>query len=88
MGKNDHVVKFFGLVQMEQNPLKLGLAFEWCDGGTLADKIPSSVPARVSNGFGGAKKILCEILLGLAFLHEKELVHRDIKPENILVFHL
>ena len=73
---------------MEQDPLKLGLAFEWCDGGTLADEIQGSAPARNSKGFGRAKQILCEILLGLTFLHGKQLVHRDVKPENILVFHL
>ncbi len=32
------------------------------------------------------KKVLCQILCGLEFMHSKNIVHHDIKPSNLLVF--
>jgi serine/threonine protein kinase len=49
------------------------------EGGTLAEKIFK----RELNSFDELLKIVRQILSGLSFLHQKELVHRDIKPSNI-----
>lgn len=35
--------------------------------------------------FYNSKIILCQILLGLEFIHAKNLIHRDLKPANILI---
>ena len=32
-----------------------------------------------------AKFFFCEIILGIEYLHGKNVVYRDIKPENILI---
>jgi len=32
------------------------------------------------------KEILCEILLGVEFLHASGIAHRDIKPDNVFIF--
>lgn len=31
------------------------------------------------------KRIVMELLSGVAYLHERKIVHRDLKPENILL---
>lgn len=35
--------------------------------------------------FYNSKIILCQVLLGLEFIHAKKMIHRDLKPANILV---
>jgi calcium-dependent protein kinase len=32
-----------------------------------------------------AAKILHQVLLGLNYMHKKNIIHRDIKPENMLL---
>ena len=58
----------------------LYLFLEFCGGGDLEallekSKIPYSV----------AKLIICEIILGLEFIHSVEIIYRDLKPSNILI---
>eukprot|EP00118_Oscarella_pearsei_P022027 m.251114 g.251114 ORF g.251114 m.251114 type:complete len:1013 (+) comp40332_c0_seq8:194-3232(+) len=88
-GRESHVVEFYGLVRVEEHPLKLGLAFEWCGGGNLADEMfdrsTKFIPGRNFKGYINARRILLEIFSGIKFLHSDNLVHRDLKPENILL---
>ena len=90
--KNSHLVEFYGLVSLGDSPAsrQIGLAFEWCSGGTLAREIyamktGASSPGRTSTGYTVCVRLIAEIVSGVAFLHDEALVHRDLKPENILV---
>ena len=61
----------------------ISIVVEYMDGGSLQDIVDTggcdneSVLANISY----------QVLLGLAFVHEKHQVHRDIKPSNLLINH-
>ncbi|CUG88383.1 protein kinase, putative [Bodo saltans] len=58
------------------------LYLEWVAGGSLADAMKVfPVEERL------ARSYIRQILAGLGFLHEHNILHRDIKPKNILVDH-
>ncbi len=56
------------------------MALEYCDGGTLAEKLRGTpLPPREAT-------ILIErVARAVAIAHEKGIVHRDIKPANVLI---
>lgn len=81
------LVAFYGSVIITNEPLQLGLLYEWCGGGTLSDEIFSSkriLPTK-KEGFITARQMGLEILDGLRYLHGRGMMHRDLKPENILL---
>ncbi|KAL7421584.1 ATP binding [Cryptotrichosporon argae] len=52
--------------------------------------VPGGSVAALLNNYGAFEELLCrnfgrQILTGLAYLHEREIIHRDIKGANILV---
>lgn len=55
---------------------------EYSDGGSLTDLMKRS-GGRLS--IPEATRIMCELLSGMAYAHEKGLVHRDIKPANVIL---
>lgn len=84
---NDHIVSFYGSVVLSSVPLHLGLVFQWCSGGSLADVIydEDSAPPTHRMGFHKNKTILLQILNGLKYLHGVGIVHAGLTPKTILV---
>eukprot|EP01059_Diplonema_ambulator_P024668 TRINITY_DN4090_c0_g1_i1.p1 TRINITY_DN4090_c0_g1~~TRINITY_DN4090_c0_g1_i1.p1 ORF type:complete len:557 (+),score=135.70 TRINITY_DN4090_c0_g1_i1:56-1672(+) len=64
----------------EKTGADLHLFMEYAPGGSLAKKICKS-PLEINQ----IKRYLGQILMGLAFLHENNVIHRDLKPANILI---
>lgn len=77
-----HVVK---LIEVLDDPSKdsLYMVFEYCPDGTIIDirlhHQTEPLPEDV------ARFYFVQILMGIEYLHENEIVHRDIKPDNILL---
>ncbi|KAH9289542.1 hypothetical protein KI387_033659 [Taxus chinensis] len=65
----------------------LMLVFEYMAGGNLHDLLLDGKNQQIID-WPARRKIICEILEGVVYLHEGEngcVVHRDIKPRNILL---
>ena len=51
---------------------------EYANGGSLEKEMKNVDPKEV-------RSIITQILIGLEYIHKKDIIHRDIKPPNILI---
>ena len=58
---------------------------EFCRGGSLSKKIREMRKSGLKFTETELRKIVVQILKGLQYIHNKQLVHLDIKPDNILI---
>ncbi|XP_055505919.1 beta-adrenergic receptor kinase 1-like [Leucoraja erinacea] len=61
-------------------PEKLYLVVDYTDGGDLLSLVGASLLLEVE-----VKFYVAEIILGIEFIHQHNIVHRDIKPSNLLL---
>jgi len=82
LNSNEHVVKHFdswfedGQVYIQN---------EFCQGGSLSEKIEEKRVSGQKFSEEELKKILRHSLKGLQYIHSKQMAHLDIKPENIFI---
>ncbi|CBQ69711.1 related to calcium/calmodulin dependent protein kinase C [Sporisorium reilianum SRZ2] len=77
-----HVVKLFEVLD-DPSKDSLYMVFEYCPDGTVIDvKLNHRVQPLPEDV---ARLYFVQILMGIEYLHENEIVHRDIKPDNILL---
>ena len=62
---------------------RLWIVTEYLGGGSLGDLMAKT--KRPIARRSGARRVLGEILRGLAFLHAQRRLHRDVKGKNVLV---
>lgn len=76
--KNAFVVRLFYAFQTRDH---LILVLEWMSGGDLAAIL--RMKGRLDRET--TQMIVAELVFGLGYLHENDIVHRDVKPSNILI---
>ena len=69
------------IYEIFDEPKRLYIVMELCNGGELFDQILQ----RDSFSESQVAHIMKELLSTLAYIHKKRIIHRDIKPENILL---
>ncbi len=66
---------------LEYGPTGRYLVMDYCRGGTLRELMESeNKPDSLES-----LKLITDILLGLEYAHDRDIVHCDLKPENILL---
>ncbi len=80
-----NIISYYGLNYLK-NPDALGrmssypvIIMEYASEGTLKDFMSSNPTS------GEIKKIIVDIIKGVAYLHSEGIIHRDLKPGNILI---
>ena len=71
------------LYEIIETPKQLYLIMEYAQGGELFDYIVQNQRLRERE----ACKYLQQIIQGVEYLHQLNVVHRDLKPENLLLDH-
>lgn len=77
--KNDphpNIVNCYDIIQLDT---EICIILEYCDSGTLYDIMRKPVKEKY------AQYYFCQLVNGLKYLDQNNIIHRDIKPKNILL---
>jgi len=80
--KHKHFVRYYSSWVEEGN---VYIQNEFCHGGSLSRKITDLKQLDLYFSESKLKKLMLQVLKGLHYIHNKQLVHLDIKPDNILL---
>ena len=78
--QNSHIIKVYDVNRFQE---AMWIVMELCDAGNL-DEFFINYGAILKESEPKVK-LMKQIINGIAFLHDKDIVHRDIKPGNILL---
>ncbi len=81
--RHPNIVAFYDIARTEDGVAYLTM--EWLEGWTLRRWMLEHRARREAIPFEAARRIVDEILQGLAEAHRNGVVHRDLKPENIVL---
>ncbi|KAK1444336.1 protein kinase-like domain containing protein [Babesia gibsoni] len=73
-----HVIRMIDTFKDQEN---VYLLYEYAQGGDLWEEIKH---IGIPDGYI-ARKLVCQLLEGLEYIHQKGIIHRDLKCENIVV---
>ena len=76
--KHKNIVQLYEIGTYQENPY---LVYEYIDGESLKKYIQKHDKLKPLD----AVNIICQLLSGLQFAHNNQIVHRDINPANILI---
>lgn len=80
--KHGHIVN---VTDFGENQGRLYLVLEYVDGGSLEDWFDRTRRPGSGAPAGEVKRMLEQMLQGLAHAHENGVIHRDLKPANVLL---
>ena len=77
------IIQAYGMekVKLSDNDNRMCLIAEWIDGITLSDFLKKKTDQTIR------RRIADELVDGVAYIHQQQVVHRDLKPSNIMVTH-
>lgn len=91
--KSKHVVRFYDFFEDEK---KIYVVLEFCSNGTLEQCILNREKNQRDSSEEGSIPyidhekvwdIFSQMIKGMEFIHQNNIIHRDIKPSNILITH-
>ncbi|KAG0074895.1 hypothetical protein BGZ93_001268 [Podila epicladia] len=77
-----NIVKLYEVLDVAQDD-SMYMVFEFCERGAL---MPVSLTETYENVFSDdeCRDVFQQMVLGIEYLHEHDIIHRDIKPDNLL----
>ncbi|KAG0026952.1 hypothetical protein BGZ81_005986 [Podila clonocystis] len=77
-----NIVKLYEVLDVAQDD-SMYMVFEFCERGVL---MPVSLTETYDNVFSDdeCRDVFQQMVLGIEYLHEHDIIHRDIKPDNLL----
>ncbi|KAF9433204.1 hypothetical protein BGZ76_009753 [Entomortierella beljakovae] len=77
-----NIVKLYEVLDVAHSD-SMYMVFELCELGVLTDVTLSDTPGKIFED-QECRNVFQQMILGIEYLHEHDIIHRDIKPDNLL----